>query len=119
MERSGSRPANVTDQRATPARAPLSVATDLTIAVNGESVAERAVTLEPGQNETVPIEFEPPEPGTVSLEGTEVGSIAFLNDDGEGASRTDRDTDDETPGFGALAAVLALVATALAVRARR
>jgi len=46
MERSGSRLANVTDQRATPARAPLSVATDLTIAVNGaraevESTGER------------------------------------------------------------------------------
>jgi len=113
VENPGDRPANRTGDR--PANR------TLTVAVNGESVAERAVTLEPGQNETVPIEFEPPEPGTVSLEGTEVGSIAFLNDDGEGegASRTDRDTDDETPGFGALAAVLALVATALAVRARR
>ena len=103
VENPGDRPANRT----------------LTVAVNGESVAERPVTLGPGQNETVPIEFEPPEPGTVSLEGTEVGEIALLNEGGEGASQTDRGTEDETPGFGALAAVLALVATALAVRVRR
>ena len=91
----------------------------LTVAVNGASVAEREVTLEPGQNETVPIEFEPPEPGTVSLEGSAVGEIAFLGDGGEGASAGDGGTDDETPGFGTVAALVALVALVTAARTAR
>jgi len=91
----------------------------LTVAVNGESVAEREVGLEPDQNTTVPIEFEPPEPGTVSLEGNEVGDISFLSDGDESTSAPDPDTGEDVPGFGVVAAVFALLITVLAVRLRR
>ena len=84
----------------------------LTVAMDGEPVAEREVTLGPGQNETVPIAFEPPEEGTVSFEGDEVGEITFLREANGSESATGDTTEEETPGFGVVAAVLALVAAA-------
>jgi PGF-CTERM protein len=90
---------------------------NLTVDVNDETVTEREVTLAPGENATVEIRFQPPERGTVSLEGTEVGEIQLFGDSQE--TSTDSETDEDVPGFGVPAAVLALLVTALAVRGRR
>jgi len=54
----------------------------------------------------------------VSLEGTEVGEPAFLDDSNKGTSATDTGVDDETPGFGGAAAAFALLAAVLAIRVR-
>ncbi|EMA63074.1 CARDB domain-containing protein [Halorubrum lipolyticum] len=91
----------------------------LTVTMGEETVAEREVLLEPGANTTVQIRFEPPESGAVSLEGSEVGSIDVFSDGDDGATSPDSETDEDIPGFGAVAAVLALLVTALMVRIRR
>lgn len=91
---------------------------NLTVSVNGNPVAEREVSLGPGENATIEIRFEPPESGTVSLEGTDVGEISLFGDS-EDATATNAETDEDIPGFGVIAAVLALLVTALAVRRRQ
>ncbi|OYR48470.1 APHP domain-containing protein [Halorubrum sp. Ea1] len=89
---------------------------NITVSMNGEAVTERKVTLDPDENTTVQIEFEPAESGAVSLEGTEVGEITLFGDKDNDATSTDAETDDDIPGFGVPVAVLALLVTALAVR---
>jgi PGF-CTERM protein len=91
---------------------------NLTVSMNGESVAEREVALDPGENATVQIRFRPRESGTVSLEGNDVGTITLF-DDGDGATSTDAETNEDTPGFGVSVAVIALLVTAFSARARR
>jgi len=86
--------------------------------MNGESVAEREVALDPGENATVQIRFRPRESGTVSLEGNEVGAITLFDDD-DGATSTDAETNEDIPGFGVIVAVLALLVTAFGARVRR
>jgi len=92
---------------------------NLTVSMNGEPVAEREVTVDPNQNTTVRIEFEPPESGPVSLEGTEVGDVTLFDADDGNTTAADAETDEDVPGFGVVAAVLALLVTAFAVRGRR
>ena len=91
---------------------------NLTVSMNGESVAEREVALDPGENATVQIRFRPRESGTVSLEGNEVGAITLFDDD-DGATSTDAETNEDIPGFGVIVAVLALLVTAFGARVRR
>jgi len=93
----------------------------LTVSMDGEAVTEREVTLDPGENTTVRIEFGPPESGSISLEGTVVGNITLFGaDDGNTtAADTDTETNEDVPGFGVGVAVLALLMTALGVRSRR
>jgi PGF-CTERM protein len=95
--------ANPGDRRAT---------RNLTVTMDGETLAQRQVSLAPGENTTVEITFEPRESGSVSLEGEEVGSVELFADTGGPATSTG--TDGSVPGFGALLAVLALLVTALA-----
>jgi len=90
---------------------------NLTVSMNGEPLAEREVTLERRENTTVEIAFEPRESGPVSLEGDEVGTITVFEADDDAPS-ADAETDESVPGFGAIAAVLALLATAIGVRLR-
>ncbi|OYR42841.1 CARDB domain-containing protein [Halorubrum sp. Hd13] len=91
----------------------------LTVSMDGEPVTEREVTLDPGENATVRIEFEPSESGSVSLEGTEVGDVTLFGVDDGNTTTADPETNENVPGFGVGAAVLALLVTALGVRSRR
>ncbi|MFO8115954.1 MAG: CARDB domain-containing protein, partial [Halorubrum sp.] len=102
VENPGDRPANRT----------------LTVTMDGEQLAERDVSLDPGESATVQIAFEPVDGGTVSLNGTEAGSISLFGGD-EGATDTGTQTEESAPGFGLTAAVLALLVAALAVRVGR
>jgi len=90
------------------------VTRNLTVTMDEEPLAERQVSLDPGENATVEIAFEPRESGSVSLEGEEVGSIELFGDSGGAASSTGTGTDGSVPGFGAVVAVFALLVTALA-----
>jgi len=87
---------------------------NLTVTVDGEPVAEREVALDPGENATVEITFEPRESGPVSLEGEEVGSVELLGDSDGAATSADSRTDGRVPGFGVVVAVFALLVTARA-----
>jgi len=88
--------------------------------MNGESVAEREVALDPGENATVQIRFRPRESGTVSLEGNEVGAITLFDDD-DGATSTDAETNKR--GHSRIwrdrRGALALLVTAFGARVRR
>jgi hypothetical protein len=46
----------------------------LAVTVDGVRVAERTVTVQPGERRTVPLEFEA-RPGTVAVDGTTVGQL--------------------------------------------
>jgi hypothetical protein len=92
----------------------------LTVTMDGDQLAEREVSLGPGETATVRIEFEPVDEGTVSLNGTEVGSVSFFGDaEGPPDAETGRVTETSAPGFGLTAAALALLVAALAVRVNR
>lgn len=89
----------------------------LTIATAGEPVAERTVSLDAGETETVEIAFEPTESGAVTLEGTEIGTLTVGSGDDGGAATPE--SVDDMPGFGVLSVVLALLVATLVARARR
>ncbi|WP_161609728.1 CARDB domain-containing protein [Halorubrum kocurii] len=106
VENPGDRPANRT----------------LTVTMAGERVAERDVSLRPGESATLRIAFEPVEGGTVSLDGTETGSVNLFGDAEETTDTEetpDTATESNAPGFGLTAAALAVIAAALAVRVGR
>lgn len=54
----------------------------LTVTVDGVGVAERTVTVQPGERRTIPLEFEA-RPGTVAVEGTTVGQLAVSGSYGQ------------------------------------
>jgi hypothetical protein len=92
-----------------------SASRNLTVGMNGETLGEREVTLGPGEETTVEIGFEPRESGPVSLEGDEVDSVTLFGGEGN-ATPTEPETDEEAPGFGVIAAALALLVTAFWAR---
>lgn len=99
----------------------------LTLSTGGDTVAERDVSLGPGETATVTIPFEPTESGAVALDGTEVDTITV--GDGNGTGNADGNGDDgdttefeqieEMDGFGVLSVTLALLVAALLGRVGR
>ncbi|RAW44136.1 hypothetical protein DQW50_15945 [Halorubrum sp. 48-1-W] len=92
----------------------------LVVAIDGEAVAERDVSVEAGETADVDIAFEPTDGGTVTLDGVEVGELSVGDSRGDSDPSPDGpDSTDDIPGFGPITAVVALLATALAVRVGR
>jgi hypothetical protein len=83
----------------------------LTVTIDGVQVAEKNVTLQPGERRTVPIRFDA-SPGTVAVEGETVGELSVSERYGEqrGEPPVERGDDDQgsTDQFGAILALLAL-----------
>ncbi|MFC5135289.1 MULTISPECIES: CARDB domain-containing protein [Haloferacaceae] len=92
----------------------------LVVSIDGEAVAERDVSVEPGETAAVDIAFEPTDGGTVTLDGVEVGELSVGDSRGGSAPSSDgSDSTDDIPGFGPITAIIALLVAALAARIRR
>ncbi len=92
---------------------------DLTVRVDGEPVATRTVTLDPGVREELTVEF-PATEGTVTVEGVEAGELRVGATAEAGGTAVDVSSG-LGPGFGPVAVLIALVAagTLSAVRRRQ
>ncbi|MDR5673441.1 CARDB domain-containing protein [Halalkaliarchaeum sp. AArc-GB] len=90
----------------------------LVLEADGNPVEEWDVSLDAGETTTVEFTFTPTRGGTLTLEGTDAGTLAVGDGDDEVAA--DRDaTSTDIPGFGPIVAVFALLIAALAVHVRR
>jgi hypothetical protein len=92
---------------------------ELTVRVEGEPVATRTVTLDPGASAEVTVEF-PATEGTVTVEGVEGGELRVGST--AGATESNADTDASSgfgPGFGPVATLLTLVAAGALSAVRR
>ena len=90
----------------------------LVLEADGDPVEEWDVSLDAGETTTVEFTFTPTRGGTLTLEGTDAGTLAVGDGDDEVAA--DRDaTSTDIPGFGPIVAVFALLTAALAVHVRR
>ncbi|WP_276273180.1 CARDB domain-containing protein [Haloarcula litorea] len=85
----------------------------LSVTVDGTGVANRTVTVAPGQRRNVTLSF-PARSGTVAVGGVEAGSMSV---GGGTAARTTAGA--SGPGFGAAGAAVALLVAAALARTRR
>lgn len=90
----------------------------LTVTADGEPVRTETVRVAPGDRQQVDVEFEAVE-GTIAVDGIEAGSLAVGGvevDENDDEAATD--DVDGAPGFGVVAALLAVFVLALAVHRR-
>ena len=89
-----------------------------TVTLDGEPLAEERVTVGPNRTETVDVMIEPTTSGSIEVDGIAAGSFEVFEDDDPRTPDVSDTSEDDTPGFGVIAALIALLAVLFVSRSR-